>query len=246
MVIPQRASGLRSIIRPALGVFVLVLLVSPLAFCRQAEGSPSPSGAAIFSRRCSKCHGEQGQGISANISIAGPSLQAEHNPGRVMMAVEIGPSHMPSFVNVLSVQEIRTVAYYVSQHIAVIPLQGGDLSEGGRLYRTTCAPCHRTAARGGALAFTGVNAPALTGCSPELIAGAIRWGPGPMPAFPKAVLSDKQLDSIVKYATFVQQPPSPGGNPLKFYGPVAEGFAGWVGVLALVLLTVWIEKGGGG
>jgi len=67
-----------------------------------------------------------------------------------------------------------------------------------------------------------------------------------MPAFPPSVISDEQLNSIVKYVTFVQHPPSPGGTPLGYYGPVAEGFAGWIGVLVLVIFTIWIEKGGRG
>jgi len=245
MFISKRPAGWNSL-HLTLCVLVFVPLVSPLAFCRQTEGNPSPNGAAIFNRRCAKCHGEQGQGISALISIAGPNIQAVHNPGRAMMAVETGPGHMPSFVNVLSVPEIRAVSYYVTQHLAVIPLQGGDLAEGGTLFRAHCAACHRTAARGGALAFTGINAPSLVNYSPPLIAGAIRWGPGPMPAFPPSVISDEQLNSIVKYVTFVQHPPSPGGTPLGYYGPVAEGFAGWLGVLVLVIFTIWIEKGGRG
>jgi len=180
------------------------------------------------------------------VSIAGPCLQAEHNPGKVMAAIELGPEHMPSFVYTLSVPQIHAVADYVTQDLAVIPLSNGDMSDGGRLFRQYCAACHRTAVRGGALAFVGANAPALTGKSAALVAGAIRWGPGPMPAFPAAAISDKQVASIVEYVRYVQNPPSPGGSPMNWYGPVAEGFAAWVGVLLLVLLTVWIERGGRG
>jgi quinol---cytochrome-c reductase cytochrome c subunit len=180
------------------------------------------------------------------MSIAGPSLQAEHNYGTVMTAIETGPSHMPSFVYVLSVPQIHAVADYVTKTIAVIPLTGGNLGNGGELFRMYCAACHRTAARGGALAFTGVNAPALVGKSPALVAGAIRWGPGPMPKFPPAILSDRQLASIVDYVTFVQRPPDPGGNPLRYYGPVAEGFIGFVAVLLLIAVSMWVEMGGNG
>lgn len=164
----------------------------------------------------------------------------------VMAAMEIGPGHMPTFVYVLSVAEMRAVADYVTQQIAMIPLAGGDLSEGGELFRANCAPCHRTAVRGGALAFTGINAPALTGKSAAIVAGAIRWGPGPMPRFPPSVLNDRQLASIVRYVKFVQHPPSPGGNPIGYSGPVAEGFVGWVSVFVLIGAALWIEKGGKG
>ncbi|MGH9588416.1 MAG: c-type cytochrome [Acidobacteriaceae bacterium] len=232
-------------LRLTLCVLILMPLTSGVALCQQPEDGAA-EGAAIFSQHCAVCHGDYGQGISSMISIAGPSLQAEHNRGMVMMAVETGPSHMPSFAKILTVQEIRSVAYYVTQQLAVIPLKGGNVAEGGILFRKNCAECHRTAVRGGALAYAGINAPALVGKSPALVAGAVRWGPGPMPPFPKAVLNDEQLASIVKYVTFAQNPPSPGGTPLNFYGPVAEGFVGWVGVLVLVLFTMWIERGGRG
>lgn len=234
------------LIRRWLRVFLLVLLASSLAFCETEEPGAPPGGQAIFEQRCAKCHGDKGQGVDAVVTFAGPSIQAEHNPGRVMAAMQVGPSHMPSFAFVLSVQDMHSVADYVTQQLAVIPLTEGDVAQGGKLFRVYCAPCHRTAVRGGALAFTGVNAPALMGKSAALIAGAIRMGPGPMPAFPKSVLDDNQLNSIVSYVKFVQQPPSPGGTAMHWDGPVAEGFAAWVMILALIAMAVWIEKGGKG
>ncbi len=229
-----------------LRILVLIPFACGFAFCQQTESTAPPDGKAIFSRRCATCHGEKGEGISAKLSIAGPNLQAEHDPGIAMTAVEVGPSHMPSFAYVLSVPEMRAVANYVTQQLAIIPLAGGNISEGGTLFRTHCSPCHRTAVRGGALAFTGINAPALTGKSAALLAGAIRWGPGPMPSFPASVLNDQQLDSIVEYVKFIQNPPSPGGNPLHYYGPVAEGFAAWIILFVLVGFAGWIERGGKG
>jgi ubiquinol-cytochrome c reductase cytochrome c subunit len=225
---------------------LLAMLISSFAAGQRVESSVPPDGAAIFAQRCAMCHGERGQGIAAFVSIAGPSLQAEHDTGRVMTAVESGPSHMPAFSRVLSVPQIRAVSYYVSTQIAVIPLTGGDVSDGGKLFRVYCATCHRTAVRGGALAFAGRNAPALTNKSAALVAGAIRWGPGTMPAFPPAVLDDRQLASVVQYVKFVQHPPDPGGNPLKYYGPVSEGLAGAAALLVLVGVAGWIERGGKG
>ena len=164
----------------------------------------------------------------------------------MMSAVESGPSHMPAFSRVLAVPQIRAVSYYVSSQLAVIPLTTGNVGEGGHLFRMYCATCHRTAVRGGALAFTGRNAPELTNKSAALIAGAIRWGPGTMPAFPPAVLDDRQLSSVVRYVQFVQHPPDPGGNPLKYYGPVSEGFAAAAALLILIGVTGWIERGNRG
>ena len=221
-----------------------LLLLSEWAFPQQS--SNTPDGQGIFLARCAKCHGDHGEGVSAAVTIAGPRIQAVHNPGDAIRAMEVGPSHMPSFARILTMPEMYSVANYVTQQLATIPLAGGNLSQGGVLFRIYCASCHRTAVRGGALDFADTNAPELTGKSAAIIAGAIRWGPGPMPSFPPSVLSDKQLASVVEYVKFVQHPPNPGGTPLHWYGPVPEGFIAWSALLALILITGWIEKGGKG
>lgn len=226
-------------------VFVSSITVSA-CIGQQAAPSGPEDGKRIFEQHCAQCHGERGQGISAAISYAGPSLQAEHNPGKVMTAVEYGPEHMPRFEYVLTVEQIRAVASYVTQNLAVISLSGGNVTDGGELFRTYCATCHRTAVRGGALGFVGTNAPSLVEKSPEMIAGAIRWGPGPMPKFPPSVLSDEQVASIVDYIQTVQHPPNPGGDPMRWYGPTSEGFAVWVILLIAILFTMWVERGGQG
>lgn len=223
-------------------LFVCFCGGSRFGLCQTAQVSP-PSGEALFQERCVKCHGDKGQGVSALVTIAGPPLIAVHDRGLVLTAMEVGPGHMPKFADVLSVDEMQAIAGYVTQTLAVMPLQGGDIGQGGELFRNNCAPCHRTAVRGGALAFAGTNAPPLTNVSPAIIAGTIRRAPGPMPSFPPSVLTDEQVASIVEYVKFVQHPPSPGGSPLNWYGPVAEGFVAWVAMFALIAVTGWIEKG---
>ncbi|MGH9716354.1 MAG: c-type cytochrome [Candidatus Acidiferrales bacterium] len=228
---------------------VLVLLLSfasQAALCQQPANGSAPDGQAIFLQRCAACHGEHGEGVSAIISMAGPPLLAVRDPARVMTAMEVGPSHMPRFGFVLTVLEMHAVAQYVTQSLAVMPLQGGKLAEGGKLYRMNCDPCHGPTARGGVLAFVGVNPPSLVNVDAPLIAGVIRMGPGPMPSFPPAVLSDQQVASIVKYVQFMKRAPDPGGSPLGYFGPVAEGFIAWMMLFVLVGITGWIEKGGKG
>lgn len=212
----------------------------PQQFPNLAEGQ------VLYMVHCAKCHGASGDGISAAVTIAGPRIQAVHDPADVMTAMETGPSHMPVFAYVLSVQQMHDVADYVTQKLATIPLSGGELSKGGELYRAYCSTCHRTAGRGGALVFAGTNAPALTHYSPALVAGAIRWGPGAMPSFPPSVLSDQDLASIVEYVKYAQQPPNPGGNTLNWYGPVSEGFVAWLIVFVMVGVVGWIEIRGRG
>ncbi len=243
---PLFRTALRGVshLRSSGAALITVLIVS----CVSAQ-QPAPTGLpgqAVFAARCAVCHGDEGQGVSARVTIAGPSLQAEHDVRAVISAVRDGRGVMPSFGRVLRYQDIDDVSRYITGQLATIPLSGGNLSEGGILFRTHCAACHRTAVRGGALVMVQTNAPALDTQSAAVIAGAIRSGPGPMPVFPPALISDQQLASIVDYVQFVQHPPNPGGNPLHWYGPVVEGLVACAFVCALVAIAMWIEKGGRG
>lgn len=224
----------------------IILFATQSSFGQGTAGVASSDGRDIYGKNCSNCHGALGQGLSGIISIAGPSLQAEHDSQTVLETVQTGKGIMPSFKPILSQRQMDAVADYVTRQLAIIPLAGGNLSEGGTLFRVYCAPCHGTPARGGALAFAGVNAPSLVRMSPGTIAGTIRWGPGPMPSFPASAISDKQLDSIVMYVQFLQHPPNPGGTTMRYYGSVAEGFIAWIAIFLLVATAGWIEKKGQG
>ena len=228
------------------GLAIFLLLFSSAAFSQTSPTASSPDAAGLYVENCARCHGDQGQGISGVISIAAPPLKAEHDRDQVIAMIRNGKDIMPSFEPLLSQQQIEMIAGYVVQHLATIPLEAGDLNEGGSLFRVYCAPCHGTSARGGAMAFAGVNAPSLVDKTPETIAATIRWGPGPMPAFPASTISDEQLDSIVAYVRYIQNPPNPGGTPMEYYGSVAEGFMAWIAAALLVGSTWWIEKKGKG
>jgi len=256
------------VVRPCLVLllFLLLTLAPHAALCQQpASGStPAPTsapapgsaqanapasppdGKALYEQHCVACHGENGEGVNATISFAGPPLIAVHNPATVMTAMEVGPSHMPQFGYVLSVDEMHAVADYVTQNLATLSMQGGDLGKGGELFRLYCAACHGPEARGDVLAFVGVNPPSLATTDGPVIAGMIRMGPGPMPKFPPGVLSDQQVASIVDYVQYMQHPEDPGGSPLGYYGPVAEGFIAWMMLFVIIGICGWIEKGGKG
>ena len=74
------------------------------------------SGAELFSNNCQSCHGPNGAG--GNI---GPDLQKSsvaENLARVENQVRNGGGAMPPFSDVLSDDEIDTVAHYVVEQIA--------------------------------------------------------------------------------------------------------------------------------
>src|SRR5438270_11578728 len=81
----------------------------------------------------------------------------------------------------------------------------GDLAEGLRLYANNCAPCHSSAAAGGALGHA-VYAPALNRATPLQVAEAGRIGPGAMPVLGPGTLADHQLASIVRYVGYRHLP----------------------------------------
>jgi quinol---cytochrome-c reductase cytochrome c subunit len=226
-------------------LFSFLLFAPQTALAQQPATGPA-EGAVVYAMHCIKCHGPDGGGVAAIISIAGPSLRAEHDRDDVVKMVINGKPPMPSFKPVLSSAQINAVADYVTTQLADIPLAPGDLGEGGKLFRIYCSTCHGAPGRGGAVTFAGTNAPSLADKNAATLAGTIRWGPGPMPSFPESVLSDQQLDSIVTYIQFLQHPPHPGGSPLGYFGPVAEGFVGWLAAFALVGAAMWIERKGKG
>lgn len=227
-------------------LFALISFVPKVAFAQHYASTTSTNGTVIYALNCIKCHGPNGGGVAGVVSIAGPSLKAEHDRQFVITMVSDGKAPMPSFRPLLSSAQIDAVADYVTTQIATIPLATGDIGEGGELFRVHCAPCHGAPGRGGALAYAGTNAPPLTGKTAARIAGTVRWGPGLMPSFPKSALNDRQLDSIVTYIRFLQHAPHPGGTPLGYFGPVAEGFVSWLAAIALVGAAMWIERKGKG
>lgn len=233
-------------LRLAPALFVLIALAPKAASAQRSASTASNNGAVIYALNCIKCHGPDGGGIAGVVSMLGPSLKAEHDRQFVVKMVLNGKAPMPSFRPLLSSAQIEAVADYVTTQIATIPLAPGDIGEGGELFRVHCSPCHGAPGRGGALTFAGINAPSLTGKTAARIAGTIRWGPGPMPSFPQSVLTDQQLDSIVTYIQFLQHAPHPGGTPLGYFGPVAEGFIGWLAAFVLVGAAMWIERKGRG
>jgi len=147
-------------------------------------------------------------------------------------------------------QEIRELVAFVAAlgpgpPIPAVDAASGDLGQGAELYEENCASCHGSVGAGGALT-SGLLAPDLSTSTPVQIAEAIRLGgagtrTGKMPKFGPDLLNDHEVDSIVRYATYLERPNDRGGQNLGHLGPIPEGFVAWmVGLLALVLVTRWI------
>jgi quinohemoprotein ethanol dehydrogenase len=86
-----------------------------MQFTQGAAGQPNlDNGRATYDRACGSCHGPQGEGGHDGA----PGLRAARNAALVMQTVSEGRREMPSFSGLLTSEQIRDVAGYVSQRLA--------------------------------------------------------------------------------------------------------------------------------
>ena len=88
----------------------------PATTATETGSGQATSGAQLFSDNCESCHGANGTG-----GHVGPDLQKSsvaESLAKVEKQVRNGKGVMPSFSNVLSDEEIDTVAHYVVEQIA--------------------------------------------------------------------------------------------------------------------------------
>lgn len=233
----------------------LVLLGLCGAVLMAAEGAagdaaPAGEGARVagerlYQQQCVQCHGTAGEGtqLGPALTAAGAaSADFYLRSGRMPIGdpdedIERGEPHFDD-------AEIRELVEYVAglgegPAIPDVELGDADLSRGGDLYRLHCASCHNWDGKGGALAG-GRNAPDLHGVPPAQVAEAVRVGPGSMPGFSEDVLGDDDLDDVVAYVRYLDDPEDAGGFGLAHWGPVTETVAAFFVLGGLLLLTGWL------
>ena len=205
-----------------------------------AATSTAPEIRTIFLRDCATCHGADGLGTTRGPSLAGwgrAGVDYVLTTGRMPL-----PSPDAKVVRRAPRYDAATITAledYIGQLVpggtAIPPVDpaAGDLADGGQIFRAQCAACHQWAGEGGALLHR--EAPALGAATPLQVGEAVRIGPGAMPVFGQAALSDGQLDDVVRYVSYLDRPDDQGGQPLWHYGPVTEGA---VALVALAVLLV--------
>jgi ubiquinol-cytochrome c reductase cytochrome c subunit len=227
---------------------LLGLGVSHAAAGGEDEPTEGDRAAQLYVTGCSSCHGLDGEGTDRGPSLENSGAAAATyylETGRMPLAdVDEQPREKePAY----SSEDIDLLVDYVASlgdgpAVPAIDVTSGDLAEGGVLYRSNCAPCHTAAGIGGALSY-GRAAPSVHGAAPEVIGSAVRIGPGQMPEFGPDIVSDEELNDIVRYVEYLAHPETPGGAALGGAGPIPEGFVAWLfGVAPVVLATVWIGR----
>jgi ubiquinol-cytochrome c reductase cytochrome c subunit len=244
------------------------LLVSGSAAA--APGTPKDPLAAygyhLYGQYCVACHGPNAAGRYREPSSAsgagpgraqgqqggiGPSLQGV---GALAADFYLRTGYMPlRHIGLqprrrrvfLSEHQIRAlVAYVASFGGPPIPTPRpdlGNLSQGQALFAEHCAGCHQVMAQGGYV--TGAVPPALVLATPRQVAQAVRIGPYVMPKFSTRSISNRQLDSIVRYVEFTKSPTRPGGWGLGYIGPVPEGLVTWfLAIPALLVLCLLLGR----
>jgi ubiquinol-cytochrome c reductase cytochrome c subunit len=204
-------------------VVVLTLDARPLA-----AQSPAADARTLYLRDCAVCHGPDGRGTAS-----GPTLEGWGRAG-VDYALTTGrmplgsPTETPRRSKpAYDAATIASLVDYVGQlvpggpDIPVVDVDHGDLAAGGEIFRAQCAACHQWGGEGGALLRR--EAPRLDLATPTQVVEAIRLGPGTMPVFGPAAISDDELDDVASYVEYLHQPNDRGGLPLWHLGPVPEG-----------------------
>ncbi|MGI8334070.1 cytochrome bc1 complex diheme cytochrome c subunit [Actinomadura scrupuli] len=230
----------------------------------RAAARAQANGRQLFEQNCASCHGLNAEGTrDAKGNTIAPSLigvgaasvdfqvgtgrMPAANPGAQMPRKEPVPAFNPK-LNPKAQQNLTDLSNYIASLGGgpAIPTKeqaspdDSQVGLGGKLFRTNCAQCHNFAGEGGALTY-GKYAPPLKDATDQQIYEAMITGPQAMPVFNDTTITPEQKRAIIAYVVQTRDEVNPGGNGLGRIGPVAEGLAGWlIGIGLLVFAAMWI------
>jgi ubiquinol-cytochrome c reductase cytochrome c subunit len=226
------------------------MLALALNLLLAAATVPPGAGAQLYTVHCASCHGMEKQGTANGPSLRGVGLASVDfylNTGRMPAAVpylEIGDRTERSGQR-LRLEEIRALEVELAPVVAGGPpipevVVDGNVDRGHTIFELNCQQCHGAQARGGSLG--GLDwAPDLTRTSIDVVADAIRVGPGEMPRFGERQLSQTELNDVATFVMWLQANLEPAAPPYRSAGPVPEGAVGYLALIALVglVFTFW-------
>ncbi len=249
-------------------VRVLIVVIALALPAGAAAAAKQRQGLELYGRYCVMCHGPNGSGIGASEIGAGPARDQKQQIGAGPSLRGVGAQAAHLYLTtgymplhrvgiqprrsrlLLTPQQISALIAYVASlgHGPPVPdphPERGNLSHGQYLFIAHCAGCHQAVARGGYV--TGAIPPPLGDATPVQIAEAVRIGPYVMPKFSKAEISDRELDSLIRYVQWTKHPDDRGGWSIGRIGPIPEGLVTWflaASVLVAVCLAIGKRLGG--
>jgi ubiquinol-cytochrome c reductase cytochrome c subunit len=236
-----------------LAVLAIVLVTSPrpaialgaaMSDSHAQVSSSAAAGESLYQSQCASCHGVQGEGAQYGPSLVGAGAAGADfylRTGRMPLSAPGQP--VTRRQPVLTDDQIRdlvaTVAAFGPGPDIPQVTEGGDVSDGSRLYVANCAACHGATGAGNAIGG-GALAANLQHASPVEIVEAMRIGPGAMPRF---AFSPDEEASIAAYVERLRDQPSPGGLEIGGLGAVSEGFiAVGLGLVLFVLAAMFVGR----
>jgi ubiquinol-cytochrome c reductase cytochrome c subunit len=230
------------LVPPAVGVIVVMVL--PFGAASALRGRARFDARTTFLADCATCHGATAHGTARGPSIrssSGGLLDYVMSTGRMPLRSphevprRTTPRYTPAEIASL-ISYILSITHAPRDDVGPIDLTHANLADGGELFRLNCAACHAWSGTGGALLHR--EAPSLRPSTPRQIAQAVRSGPGAMPSFGQAALTDHQLTDVISYVRYLARPNDRGGFPLWHIGPIVEGFVGFaIGTGTLLLVA---------
>jgi ubiquinol-cytochrome c reductase cytochrome c subunit len=218
-----------------------------------APGALAASGRQLYFAHCVWCHGDRLQGVPLTGQQTGPEGHAAAGPplrgaGAAAADFYLRTGYMPlrnptdqpkrsrpAFTD----GEIRALVRFIGARggppIPRVHPERGKTSVGLVVFTEHCAGCHQVVGEGGIV--TGARVPSLKHATATQIAEAVRVGPYVMPRFSTHDISQRELDSLVRYVLYAKDPRDSGGWGLEHLGPIPEGIVAWLlagGVLLLI------------
>ncbi len=196
-------------------------LITALVLLASSSLQAKPNGDQLYTKYCSACHGQNGQG-GVGVPLALPDFQYGVTNDYLEKTIRLGrPGRiMPAFTE-LSNNEVKAIIKYIRNWAPGKPFKysnkkiNGNIKHGKKIYLKSCAACHGAKGEGGE--GTGVTfsrprdlpviAPALNNSgflasAPDLMIKTVlmngREGT-PMLSFLKQGLSEKDIDDVVTY-----------------------------------------------
>lgn len=199
-------------------------------------------GREVYLRDCAWCHGTDGAGTHNGPALTGVGAAAADfylRTGRMPLSSPDADvkAHAPAYDATTIAALVRFIGG-LGPGPAIPSVAPGDMARGRVLYAENCAACHSGSGTG-TIVSGGQQAPDLWATGDQQVAEAIRLGPGPMPHFGTAQLSDRDVNDIVSYVHQLGDRQRIGGLGLDQYGPILEGA---VALLVLVPLLIVVTR----